>query len=220
MNPQIQNGVATGMSMKGGENLQYPPGTGNQAGLAITGQPHHEPTTKVAPQIRYDVKSEMPDKHLQLGFTERGVDGSVPNSHQNAKEVAVVVHSDALQLSPQLSTQAAKGVHHHDRKDVTLHEVKLSDSKGIRKIKQGEDEVRENHKNWQLRQDQEQKRQHEQKRQQQHQHPYRRKHLGMTFEELRMIFTTLDVNNDRSITHREFIRGLKNHPSIAAKLGT
>jgi hypothetical protein len=45
------------------------------------------------------------------------------------------------------------------------------------------------------------------------------RHLGMTFEELARIFDVLDVNHDRSITHAEFLRGLKQHDWIAEKLG-
>ena len=44
-------------------------------------------------------------------------------------------------------------------------------------------------------------------------------HLGLTFGDLKKIFKTLDINKDGSITHAEFIRGLKKHKTIARKLG-
>ncbi len=45
------------------------------------------------------------------------------------------------------------------------------------------------------------------------------RHLGLTFGDLKKIFKTLDINGDGSITHAEFIRGLKKHKTIARKLG-
>jgi hypothetical protein len=45
------------------------------------------------------------------------------------------------------------------------------------------------------------------------------KHKGMSFAELRDIFDELDVNGDRSITHREFLKGLKKNARIAERLG-
>ena len=41
---------------------------------------------------------------------------------------------------------------------------------------------------------------------------------NFSFFELSEIFRTLDKNGDGVITHIEFIKGLKEHPDIAAKL--
>jgi Ca2+-binding EF-hand superfamily protein len=42
---------------------------------------------------------------------------------------------------------------------------------------------------------------------------------SLSFQELRDIFSTLDKNNDGSITHAELIKGLKENPWIADKFG-
>jgi Ca2+-binding EF-hand superfamily protein len=41
----------------------------------------------------------------------------------------------------------------------------------------------------------------------------------MRFDELKRIFDVLDINRDGSITHAEFLRGLKKNDWIAKKLG-
>jgi hypothetical protein len=45
------------------------------------------------------------------------------------------------------------------------------------------------------------------------------KHMGLSFNDLREIFRVLDYNNDGSITHAEFIKGLRRNKGIARKLG-
>ena len=45
------------------------------------------------------------------------------------------------------------------------------------------------------------------------------KNFRITKKDLRAIFDTLDVNHDGSITHAEFIKGLRKYPEIGRKLG-
>lgn len=42
---------------------------------------------------------------------------------------------------------------------------------------------------------------------------------GLSYEEIKRVFVTLDTNNDGSITHAEFILGLKKNPWVAELLG-
>jgi hypothetical protein len=41
----------------------------------------------------------------------------------------------------------------------------------------------------------------------------------LSYEEIKRVFVTLDTNNDGSITHAEFILGLKKNPWVAELLG-
>ena len=45
------------------------------------------------------------------------------------------------------------------------------------------------------------------------------RHMGLTFRDLEGIFAALDINEDGSITHAEFVRGLRRDQGIAKKLG-
>jgi hypothetical protein len=45
------------------------------------------------------------------------------------------------------------------------------------------------------------------------------KERKLSFREIQEIFSTLDKNGDGSITHAEFITGLKKHSWVAEKLG-
>jgi hypothetical protein len=225
--PQSQNlkGASSGLIMNAAAGDYQPgPGVGKQAGLAITGQSHQEPTAKAVPQILNDVKSDPQSKRLQQGLLgiEGGADTSLPSkSFPKFSEGQRVDPGNNLQLS---TTRVG-----HDRKDIDKTEVqpfegKPTDSKGSKNLKpkQEPDDIGDAHKlRRRKQQEQEQQQQQQQKSQQKLKplHQKQKKHLGMTFEELHDIFKTLDVNNDRSITHREFIRGLKTHRSIAAKLG-
>jgi hypothetical protein len=216
--PQIQNGLSPGIvstnDMKAPAGQQYQLGIGKQAtGLAITGPAHQELTNKVALKVIDGVKSDVPTQRLPTDFIEGGVDASAQKSQLKiaGPGVSMVNHTETTQLSTTKRGDHKDEVHHTD--------VQSSDPKGIRKPKKDKDDVRDTQRLQRQKQEQEQTQKQQHERQQQLRQK-QQKHLGMKFEELRKIFKTLDVNNDHSITHREFIRGLKNHPLIAAKLGT
>ena len=201
LDPQIQKGISSGKIMNAPADQ---PGNLKGQQLAITGQLHQAPAIKPTPQILNDIQSDK--QRLQQGLIEKGGDTLV----QKSLPISRVAQSDSLQLA------TARGASGHHRRDASLsedksYEVKTTESKGSKH----QDEIRDTNKiQRRKQQEQEQKQKHQQLHDKK-----RQKHLGMTFEELRDIFKKLDVNDDHSITHREFIRGLKTHRSIAAKLG-